>query len=193
MKNHSQNAPTNLPLPSICRPLSPSRVLLRSPQSPAAQARHHDFLAEANPKPALQPLGGLLLRRRRHAGPSAVPPPHRRPRHPPPRLARAPPPRIPWRRLRQGQHPHGSLRSLPLAAPRRRLSAMPLRFPWQNRRLQQLSWCDFIFLRFFGVIYLLLFDGFVLVLGLCQYDPDGTEAKALEEAIEGIHVIRHGK
>ncbi|KAG0479348.1 hypothetical protein HPP92_010206 [Vanilla planifolia] len=27
--------------------------------------------------------------------------------------------------------------------------------------------------------------------GLHQYDPDGNEAKALEEAIKGIHVIRH--
>lgn len=28
--------------------------------------------------------------------------------------------------------------------------------------------------------------------GLRQYDPDGLEARALEDAIEGIHVIRHG-
>ncbi|TVU34823.1 hypothetical protein EJB05_16675, partial [Eragrostis curvula] len=29
--------------------------------------------------------------------------------------------------------------------------------------------------------------------GLKQYDPDGVEAKAIEAAIEGVHVIRHGK
>ncbi|KAG6473175.1 hypothetical protein ZIOFF_067087 [Zingiber officinale] len=29
--------------------------------------------------------------------------------------------------------------------------------------------------------------------GLKQYDPDGAEAKALEEAIEGIRVVKHGK
>ncbi|KAK8947334.1 hypothetical protein KSP39_PZI006919 [Platanthera zijinensis] len=28
--------------------------------------------------------------------------------------------------------------------------------------------------------------------GLYQYDPDGSEARALEESIGGIHVIRHG-
>lgn len=29
--------------------------------------------------------------------------------------------------------------------------------------------------------------------GLKQYDPDGVDAKAIEAAIEGVHVIRHGK
>ncbi|GJN17458.1 hypothetical protein PR202_gb04523 [Eleusine coracana subsp. coracana] len=29
--------------------------------------------------------------------------------------------------------------------------------------------------------------------GLKQYDPDGADAKAIEAAIEGVHVIRHGK
>jgi hypothetical protein len=29
--------------------------------------------------------------------------------------------------------------------------------------------------------------------GLKQYDPDGVDAKAIEEAIEVVHVISHGK
>nr|CAB3474529.1 unnamed protein product [Digitaria exilis] len=29
--------------------------------------------------------------------------------------------------------------------------------------------------------------------GLKQYDPDGVDARAIEAAIEGVHVIRHGK
>ncbi|WVZ68532.1 hypothetical protein U9M48_017463 [Paspalum notatum var. saurae] len=29
--------------------------------------------------------------------------------------------------------------------------------------------------------------------GLKEYDPDGVDAKAIEAAIEGVHVIRHGK
>ena len=41
-----------------------------------------------------------------------------------------------------------------------------------------------------GYLFWLLDD---YCLGLCQYDPDGLKAKALEEAIEGVHVIRHGK
>lgn len=29
--------------------------------------------------------------------------------------------------------------------------------------------------------------------GLKEYDPDGVEARAIEAAIEGVHVMRHGK
>jgi hypothetical protein len=32
-----------------------------------------------------------------------------------------------------------------------------------------------------------------LLAGLKQYDPDGVDAEAIEAAIEGVHVIRHGK
>lgn len=31
------------------------------------------------------------------------------------------------------------------------------------------------------------------VEGLTEYDPDGVDARAIEAAIEGVHVIRHGK
>jgi phosphatidylglycerophosphatase GEP4 len=29
--------------------------------------------------------------------------------------------------------------------------------------------------------------------GLKQYDPDGVDASTVEAAIDGVHVIRHGK
>lgn len=45
----------------------------------------------------------------------------------------------------------------------------------------------------FCFFFVFLFYVFFVVPGLYQYDPDGTEARALEEAIGGIHVIRHGK
>jgi hypothetical protein len=32
-----------------------------------------------------------------------------------------------------------------------------------------------------------------LLAGLKQYDPDGVDAEAIEAAIEGVQVIRHGK
>ncbi|KAK1282228.1 hypothetical protein QJS10_CPB22g01177 [Acorus calamus] len=43
---------------------------------------------------------------------------------------------------------------------------------------------------------LLVFPGRVAIFsnsaGLYEYDPDGSHAKALEESIGGVHVIRHG-
>lgn len=123
-------------------------------------------------------------------------------RHQVARLGRAPPRRVPRRRFRQGQHAHAPLRARDLAAARRSVRPVPRDVPARcARHLQQLrrsAWFHCSYQSnlgdFFGqVLDVNRIDLSVGVEGLTQYDPDGVDARAIEAAIEGVHVIRHGK